>query len=86
MKKLLGIVVLGLTWCSAGYSLDRDTCADYSAKAKTDQGAKIMFSICLRENDTSFYNRSKKFKCAQKAAKANTNQGAKIKFSTCIRG
>ena len=42
MKKLLGIVVLGLTWCSAGYSLDRDTCADYSAKAKTDQGAKIM--------------------------------------------
>ena len=85
MKKLLAIIVLGLLWCGTGYSLDRNTCADYSAKAKTDQGAKIMYGICLQEKDTYFYNRSKKFKCAQKAAKALTNNAANIKYGTCIR-
>ena len=85
MKKVLGILVLGLLWSSTAYGLDRNTCADYSAKAKTDQGAKIMYGICLQEKDTYFYNRTKRFKCAQKAAKANTNQGAKIMYGTCIQ-
>ena len=85
MKKLLGILVLGLLWCNVSYGLDRGTCSDYSAKAKTDVGAKIMFSVCLQEQDTYFYNRTKRFKCALKAAKATSETGAKIKFSTCIK-
>ena len=85
MKKLLGIVVLGLLWSSTAYGLDEDTCADYAAKAKTDKGANIMYGLCLREEGTYFYNRSKKFKCAQKAAKALTNNAANIKYGTCIR-
>ena len=84
MKKLLGILVLGLLWCNVSYGLDRGTCSDYSAKAKTDVGAKIIFNVCLQEKGTSFYNRSIRFKCALKAAEAKTDVGAKIEFNTCI--
>ena len=79
------ILVFGLLWSGTAYGLDKDTCADYAAKAKTDKGANIMYGICLREEGTYFYNRSRKFKCAQKAAKALTNNAANIKYGTCIR-
>jgi hypothetical protein len=86
MKKILGIVLLGLFWCGASVALDQDTCSDYSAKAKTDMGARIMFSVCEEEYNTSFYNRSDKFKCALKAAKASSEIGARQKYSTCVDG
>ena len=41
--------------CLSSYALDESTCADYSAKAKTDIGARIMYSVCIDEKDTSFY-------------------------------
>ena len=85
MKKLLAILVLSLLWSSTAYGLDKDTCGDYAAKAKSDTGAGIMYGVCKREEGTYFYNRSKEFKCAQKAAKASTNKGAGIKYGTCIR-
>lgn len=70
--------------CLSSYALDESTCADYSAKAKTDIGARIMYSVCIDEKDTSFYNRSKNFKCALKASKALSEMGARVKYNTCI--
>jgi hypothetical protein len=49
-------------------------------------GARIMFSVCEEEYNTSFYNRSDKFKCALKAAKASSDIGARQKYSTCVDG
>jgi len=78
------MIMVMLFWCNVSYGLDMDTCSDYSAKANSDAGAAIIYSMCLEEKDTSFYNRSEKFKCALKAAKAKTDSGAKIKFSGCL--
>ena len=84
MKKLLGIIILSFLFIGSANALDRETCADYSGKANTNYGAKIMWGVCIQESDTSFYNRSKRFKCAQKAARAKTDHAAKVKWFTCI--
>ena len=85
MKKILGIVVLGLLWCGTSYSLDMDTCSDYAAKAKTTYASEIMFGLCIHEKDTYFYNRSKMFKCAKGILNANTKHAAEIKMYTCLK-
>jgi len=84
IKKLLGIVVLSLLWFGTSYSLDMDTCSDYAAKAKTKFAAEIMFGLCINEEGTYFYNRSKMFKCAKSILSANTKYAAELKMASCL--
>ncbi len=65
------------------FGLDRKTCMDMISGAKTDFGAKIMFSTCLQEKN-KFINQSKRFKCAKKAFKEDIEFAAKIALSVCM--
>ena len=64
-------------------ALDKDKCTKYAAKAKSDWGARLIYSRCISEK-TSFYNRTKEFKCAMKTTDANSDTGAKLTYSRCI--
>ena len=77
-------MVLGLLWCNVTYGLDMETCADLSGKAKTKYAAEIMFGLCMVEEGTYFYNRSKNFKCAKKILNAKTKYAAELKLAACI--
>ena len=85
MKKLLGIVVFFFLWNNISYSLEREVCAEYAAKAKSEVGAKVIWSACLQEKDTNYFTRTKRFKCGLKASKAKTNVAAKALWSTCLQ-
>ena len=49
-----------------------------------DKGANIMYGICLQEEGTYFYNRSKMFKCAKSILSANTKYAAELKMASCL--
>ena len=49
MKKLLGIIVLGLLSTTTSHSLESDVCAEYAAKAKSEVGAKAIWGACLQK-------------------------------------
>ena len=85
MKKLLVIIVLGLLLSGNAYGLEREVCAKYVAKAKSEVGAKAIWGACLQEKNTNYFTRSKRFKCGLKASKAKTNVAAKVLWSTCMQ-
>lgn len=82
MKIILLSSLFLVMFISSSYSLSREKCTDYSSEAKTTMGAKIIYSLCLREK-SSFFNRSNEFNCAKKSADANSNFGARLIFAWC---
>ena len=81
MKKLLGILVLGLLWCNSVYALDEETCAGYAAKAKTERAEVYIMGACIHQEGSV---KSKTFKCAIKMGKANTEKEAVKVMRACI--
>ena len=90
MKKLLGIVVLGLGFMmfiqnqvSADYMSD-EKCAELSGKAHTDYAARKIYFECGYQEDvllSIMYNHD--LKCAIKAGKARTEQAARRIWFEC---
>ena len=48
MKKLLGILVLGLLWCNVSYALDREKLNELMAKANTEYAAVEIEDACWK--------------------------------------
>ena len=81
MKKLLGILVIGLLWCNVGFAEDRETCAEYAGKAMTEGAARSIMGACLNSDG---FTKSKRFKCAIKSGKANTPSAARSIMGACL--
>jgi len=76
MKKLLGILVLGLLWCNVSYALDREKLNELMAKAKTSYAAVLIEDYCASEKAFLEIMYSKACKCAIKVGKANNEAAA----------
>ena len=78
MKKLLGIVVLGLLLCGNAYAASDEKCSKRSSIASTEFSAKKIYWGCIHEN-------KKKVKCGIKSQRAKSDFSAKKTYWSCKR-
>ena len=84
MKKILGIIVLGLLLSGNAYSMDANDLADLAAKAETDYGAIVIQDYCYDEDWKMFSGGyGDDCKCAIKAGKAKSKAGAVAVLNAC---
>ena len=87
MKKLLGILVLGLLLGGNAYAdsyLSDEKCASLAGEANTNYSARIIINKCRWQRDVMFsFNYDEDLKCAIKSGKAKTEYAAQKIYRDC---
>ena len=87
MKKLLGILVLGLLFSGSAYAdsyLSDEKCASLAGEANTNYSARIIINKCRWQRDVMFsFNYDEDLKCAIKSGKAKTEYAAQKIYRDC---
>jgi|ETNmetMinimDraft_33_1059910.scaffolds.fasta_scaffold118968_2 hypothetical protein len=83
MKKLLGILVLGLLISSNAHSLSKDKLAELVSEANTRGAAGLIYDYCMNEDAFLEILYSKNCKCAIKVGKAKTGGAAGMVAELC---